>query len=169
MRCACRSSRACATPPLHRHEAEPRDLFTSASNGRSHSLDEDDQRPTKISILNCPEGVGQPKRPRVSEQVLQRRRLGVGAAVDACKKRRRRNFENLRNPNEPAATDAVRTRLVFLDLLEGDANASAELACDNPFAMRRMRTLRATTRSTEWGALGGIIRLKTVNPHNRRP
>jgi DNA-binding XRE family transcriptional regulator len=132
------------SPPLHRHEAEPRDLFTSASpasNGRGHSLDKDDQRPTKISVLNCPEGLGQPKRPRVSEQVQvqQRRRPGVGAAVDTFKKRRRRNFENLRNPNEPAATDPVHTRLVFLDLLERDANAPAELRlrqsfCDAPDA-----------------------------------
>jgi DNA-binding XRE family transcriptional regulator len=65
--------------------------------------------------------------------VPQRCCPGFGAATDTFEKRRHRHFERLRNPNEAAAADAVSTRLVFLNLLEREANPPAELRLRQPF------------------------------------
>ena len=111
-------------------------LLAAAARTRNrggHAFDETDDRQPQACVLDGGEGPGKPERARVGQETEVGRRPRVGGAVDALEQRRHRNLQACGDPQEPAAADPARPRLVFLHLLEREAEPLGELQLRQAF------------------------------------
>lgn len=110
-------------PPPPRH---PRDPLRQRQQRAAHRL-----------ILDRRERLHQPQRLRLRDQ---RNRRGIGGsrrrARHAAQQRHHWHVERVGDPHQPAGADAVHAFLVFLHLLEREADRVREPVCDIVLASR---------------------------------